>query len=144
MPADVRGVRVGSDADNQVWRRGAFGDEERIDPAALAHERDVGRDAFPDGFEEGEIRRAGQVPVLGIPDDKVEDVLARRELNHGGVSDAGGDGDDLIGRVLDLQNGRAGRCVCVGLGLGERRDKAQHRGKGHGWADDHVSSPLLC
>ena len=43
--------------------------------------------------------------------------------------------DDLIGRVVDLQDGRAGRCVGrVVLSLGQRRDKAEHRDKGHGRA----------
>ena len=116
-------------------RGGSFGDEERVDPAALADERDVGGDAFADGFEKGEIGRAGQVPVLRVADHEVEDVLARRELNHSGVPDARGDGDDLIGRVLYLQDGRAGRQVGrVVLGLGQRRDKAEHRDKGHGRA----------
>ena len=105
-----------------------LGHQERVDPAALAHERDVGGDAFPDGFQKGEIRRAGQVPVFGVPDNEIEDGLSGRQLNHGGVPDAGVDADDLIGHVLHLQHGRAGRRVGrgrVGLGrlrLGERRD----------------------
>ena len=104
---------------------GSFGDEERVDPAALADERDVGGDGFADGFQKGEIRRAGQVPVLAVADNEVEDVLVRRELDHGRVPDAGGDADDLIGCVYDLQHGRAGRqvgrVVLRRLRLGERR-----------------------
>ena len=55
--------------------------------------------------------------------------------------DAGVDVDDLIGRVLYLQDGRVGRGVGV-LRLGERRDKAEHRDKGDGSADGHTF-PLL-
>ena len=101
-----RGVRVGSDADNQVRRGVSLRHKERIDPAALADERDVGVDALADGFQEGEICGAGQVPVLGIADNEVEDVFVGRQLNDGGVPDARVDLDDLIGRVLYLQNGR--------------------------------------
>ena len=71
-----RRVRVGADADHQMGRGVPFGHEERKDPAALAHERDVGMHAFADGFEEREIGGAGQVPVLGVADHEVEDVLA--------------------------------------------------------------------
>ena len=134
-----RGVRVGSDADNHVRGRVSFGDQERIDPAALADKGDVGVDALADRLQKCEICGAGQVPVLAIPDDEIENVLAWRELNHGGVPDAGGDLDDLIGRVLYLQDGRAGRQVGRGvLRLGQRRDEAQHRDKGHDWADGHT------
>ena len=97
----------------------AFGDEERIDPAALADERDVGSHAFPDGFEEREIGGAGQVPVFGIAHHEIENVLAWRELDHGRVPDAGGNVDDLIGHVVYLQHRRAGRDVGRLLGAGD-------------------------
>ena len=111
-----------------MWRGVSLRHQERIDPAALADERDVGVDAFADGFQEGEIRRAGQVPVFRIPDNEIEDGLSGRQLNHGGVPDAGVDADDLIGHVLHLQHGRAGRRVGrVVLRLGERRDDPEQR-----------------
>ena len=91
---------VAADADDQVGRAGLLGHQERVDPAALAHQRDVRVDAFPDGFQEGEIGRAGQVPVFRIPHNEIEDGLSGRQLNHGGVPDARVDADDLIGFVL--------------------------------------------
>ena len=62
--------------------------------------------------------------------------------DHGRVTDAGVDVDDLIGRVVYLQDGRAGRGVGRVLRLGERRDQADHRDTGHGSADGH-RFPLL-
>ena len=117
-----------ADTDDHVRGTGLLGHQDRVDPAALADERDVGGDAFADGFQEGEIGRAGQVPVFGVPDNEIEDGLSRRQLNHGGVPDARVDADDLIGHVMHLQHGRAGRRVVLGrLRLGERRDDPEQR-----------------
>ena len=124
----------------------SFDHKERIDPAALTDKGDVGVDAFADRFEKGEIRGAGQVPVFRVADNKIENVLAWRQLDHGRVTDAGSDVDDLIGRVVYLQDGRAGRGVGRAGGRvlrqGERRDEADHRDTGHGSADGH-GFPLL-
>ena len=120
--------------------------QERIDPATLADQRDVRIDAFGDRFQKGEIRGAGQVPVLGIAHNKIENVLALRELDHGRVTDAGVDMDDLIGRVVYLQDGRAGRGVGRAGGRvlrqGERRDEDDHQSSGDDSADGH-GFPLL-
>ena len=129
------GGRIAADADDQVWRGVSLRHQERIDPAALAHERDVGGDAFADGLQKGEIGRAGQVSVLGVPDNEIEDGLSRRQLNHGGVPDARVDADDLIGLVLYVQDGRAGRRVGgvvrrLRLGDGTRETERQERSEG--------------
>ena len=129
-------------------RRGvSFDYKEGIDPAALTDQGDVGVDAFADRFEKGEIRGAGQVPVFRVAHNKIENVLAWRELDHGRVTDAGGDVDDLIGRIVYLQDGRAGRGVGRAGGRvlrqGERRDEADHRDTGDDSADGHRFSLLF-
>ena len=60
------------DPDDQV-RRPALRCEERIDPSGLANQRDVGFHARCNRFQERHIRRAGQMPVFGIPDNEIED-----------------------------------------------------------------------
>ena len=61
------------------------------------------------GFKKGEIGRSGQVPILGISYHEIENVLASRKLNHGGVPHSGADTDDLI-RVVGNMNNRWVRC----------------------------------
>ena len=77
----------------------------------------------PMGLRNARFRRAAQVPVLGIADDEIEDGLVGRELNHGGMSDARRDADDLIGHVVHAQHGRAAG-FRLGGALGRRPARA--------------------
>ena len=52
-----------------------------------------------DRFQESQIGRSGQVPILGIAYHEIENVLAARKLDHGGVTNSGPQADDLIGVV---------------------------------------------
>ena len=83
------------DPDDQV-RLPALGCEEGIDPAGLANQRDVGFHPGCNGFQERHIRRAGQMPVFGIPDNEIEDRFVLRQNDDGGVPDLGLDIDQLI------------------------------------------------
>ena len=72
------------DPDDQV-RLPALGCEEGIDPAGLANQGDVGFDTSRNGFQERHIRRAGQMPVFGIPDNEIEDAFVLRQNDDGGM-----------------------------------------------------------
>ena len=97
--------RLGLDANHQVRiSRALLGDEERVDPPGRAHERDVGGDTLGDGFEEGQISGPGQVPVLGISDDKIQHVFRRGKHDDGGVPGLGPNPDDLILGLDDAEH----------------------------------------
>ena len=93
------------DPDDQV-RLPALGCEEGIDPAGLANQRDVSFHPRCNGFQERHIRRAGQMPVLGIPDNEIEDVFVLRQNDDGGMPHLRLDIDELIdtGDRLDAQH----------------------------------------
>ena len=65
------------DPDDQV-RLPALGCEEGINLAGLANQGDIGLHTRCNRFQEGHIRRAGQMPVLGIPDNEIEDRFVLR------------------------------------------------------------------
>ena len=84
---------------------GAFGGEEGVDPSGFADEGDVGFHAVGEGFKEGDVRRAREVPILGVSDDVVEDGFAGWQGDDGGVADARLQSPDLLfGRVFEPQN----------------------------------------
>ena len=83
------------DPDDQV-RLPALGCEEGIDPSGLANQGDVGFHARCNGFQERHIRRAGQMPVLGIPDNEIEDAFVLRQNDDGGMPHLRLDIDELI------------------------------------------------
>ena len=82
---------------------GLLGDKEGIDSPGFADQGDVGADALADGFQKGEIGRAGQVPILGVAHYEIENVLPAWKLNHGGVAYSGTQADDLV-RVVAYPN----------------------------------------
>ena len=84
--------------------RTSLGDEERVDAPGGANQRDVGSHALGDGFEEGQISGPGQVPVLGISDDKIQHVFRRGKHDDGGVSGLGPNLDDLILGLDDAEH----------------------------------------
>ena len=96
------------DPDDQV-RRPAFGCEERINPPGLANQGDVGFDTGGNRLQERHVRRAGQMPVLGIADNKIEDVFAFRQDDDRGMPHPGLDIEKLIdtGDRLDVKHGAA-------------------------------------
>ena len=73
------------DPNHQV-RRPALRCEERIDLAGLANQGDVGFHTRCNRFQEGHIRRAGQMPVFGIPDNEIEDRFVLRQDDYGGMA----------------------------------------------------------
>ena len=97
------------DPDDQM-RLPALGCEEGIDPAGLANQGDVGFDPCCNRFQERHIRRAGQMPVFGIPDNEIEDVFVLRQNDDGGVPHLRLNIDQLIdtGDRLDAQHGSLG------------------------------------
>ena len=94
------------DPDDQV-RLPALGCEEGIDPAGLANQGDIGLYPGCNGFQEGHIRRAGQMPVLGIPDNEIEDRFVLRQNDDGGMTHLRLNIDQLIdtGNCLDAKHG---------------------------------------
>ena len=94
---DMRVASSGRRLDpNDQVRLPALGCEEGIDPAGLANQGDVGFHPGCNRFQERHIRRAGQMPVLGIPDNEIEDVFVLRQNDDGGVPHLGLDIDELI------------------------------------------------
>ena len=96
------------DPNDQV-RRPALGCEEGINPSGLADQGDVGFDTACNRFQERHIRRAGQMPVFGIPDNEIEDVFGLRQNDDGGMPHLRLNVDELIDtrNCLDAQHGAA-------------------------------------
>ena len=61
--------------------------QERVDPPRLAYERDIRRRVRPQGLQERDVRRAGQVPVLRVADHEIQDVLTGGEHDDRRVTD---------------------------------------------------------
>ena len=96
------------DPNDQV-RLPALRCEERIDSAGLANQGDVGFHPGCNRFQERHIRRTGQMPVFGIPDNEIEDVFTLRQDDDGGMPHLRLNVDELIdaGDRLDAQHGAA-------------------------------------
>ena len=95
------------DAHDQVGlARRALGHEKGIDPPGLRDQRHVGLDSFGNRLEEGEVGRAGEMPVLGIPHHEIENVLVRGKHYHGRMADPGLNLDDAVFGMGQPQDGR--------------------------------------
>ena len=70
--------------------------QERIDAPGRTDKRHVRCDPFRNGFEESEIGRAGQVPILGIPHHEIKNVLGRGQHDYSGVPRLGLNPHNLI------------------------------------------------
>ena len=77
-----------------------LGHQERVDPPRLAYERDVRRRVRPQGLQERDIRRAGQVPVLRVADHEIQDVLIGGEHDDRRVTDLGAEPVDPVLTLL--------------------------------------------
>ena len=77
-----------------------LGYQERVDPAGLAYERDIRRGVRPQGLQERDIRRAGQVPVLRVADHEIQDVLIGGEHDDRRVTDLGAEPVDPVLTLL--------------------------------------------
>ena len=99
---------------------GLLGDKEGIDSPGFADQGDVGVDALGNGFQESEIGRAGQVPILGISHYEIENVLASRKLNHSGVTHSGAHSgrSDPGCRLTRITDGSADQAFRRGGGAG--------------------------
>ena len=74
--------------------------QERVDPPGLAYERDVRRRVRPQGLQERDVRRAGQVPVLRVADHEIQDVLPGGEHDDRRVTDLGAEPVDAVLALL--------------------------------------------
>ena len=55
------------------------------------------------GFRKARLARSGQVPILGVTHNEIENVLASRKLDDGGVTHSAANPDYLI-RIVAYQN----------------------------------------
>ena len=90
----IRRLRL--DANHQVGLGLAFRDEKRVDPPGRAHQRHVGGDPLGDRFEESQIGGSGQVPVLAVSHDEIQDGFRRGKHDDGGVPGLGANRNDLV------------------------------------------------
>ena len=79
--------------------------QERIDPPGFTDQRHVRCDTFRNRFQESEISRAGQVPILGIPHHEIKNVLGRGQHDYSGVPRLGLNPHNLILRLDNPQHG---------------------------------------
>ena len=77
-----------------------LGHQERVDPPRLAYERDIRGRVRPQGLQERDIRRAGQVPVLRVADHEIQDVLIGGEHDDRRVTDLGAEPVDPVLALL--------------------------------------------
>ena len=126
-----RRLRSGLEAHDQMGRSlvllgAVLGHQERVDPPRLAYERDIRRRVRPQGFQERDVRRARQVPVLRVADDEVQDVLIGGEHDDGRVTDLG---PQPVDPVLTLLRGShpEERLVVLLLRGGTGREGSQEK-----------------
>ena len=100
--------------------------QERVDPPGLAYERDVRRHVLRERFQEGDVRRACQMPVLRIADDEVQDVLPGGEHDHRRVTDLGGEPMDPILPLLRDRHPEE-RLVVLLLRRGPGRERREEK-----------------
>ena len=73
-----------------------FRHQERIDAPGFTDQRHVRCDTFRNRFQESEIGRAGQVPILGIPHHEIKNVLGCGQHDYSGVPGLGLNPHNLI------------------------------------------------
>ena len=78
--------------------------QERIDPPGRADQGHVRCDTFRNRFQESEISRAGQVPILGIPHHEIKNVLRCGQHDYSGVPRLGLNPHNLILGLDDPQH----------------------------------------
>ena len=81
-----------------------FRHQERIDPPGRADKGHVRCDPFRNRFDESEIGRAGQVPILGIPHHEIKNVLRCGQHDYSGVPRLGLNPHNLILGLDDPQH----------------------------------------
>ena len=115
-------------ANDQVGRPVAvLSHQERVDPPRLAHERDVRRRVRPQGLQERDVRRAGQVPVLRVADHEIQDVLIGGEHDDGRVTDLGAEPVDPVLALLRDRHPQEGVVVLL-LGGSRGGEGSQEKG----------------
>ena len=81
-----------------------FRHQERIDAPGFTDQRHVRCDTFGNRFEESDIGRAGQVPILGISHHEIKNVLGRGQHDYSGVPRLGLNPHNLILGLDDPQH----------------------------------------
>ena len=104
-----------------------LGHQERVDPPRLAYERDIRRRVRPQGLQERDIRRAGQVPVLRVADHEIQDVLIGGEHDDRRVTDLGAEPVDPVLALLRDRHPEE-RVVVLLLRGGPGREGSQEKG----------------
>ena len=61
------------------------------------------------GFKKARLAAPVRVPILGVAYYEIQNVLAARKLDHGGVTHSGAQADDLIRVVAYPNHGRLRR-----------------------------------
>ena len=90
------------DVDDEIGL-GVFvlGDLEAVDVAGFANQNDVGGGVLLAGLEVGDVGGTGDGPGGGVAGHVVEDVLAMRQNDHGGVAQPGLD-RNVLEQVLEV------------------------------------------
>ena len=104
-----------------------LGHQERVDPPRLAYERDVRRRVRPQGLQERDIRRAGQVPVLRVADHEIQDVLIGGEHDDRRVTDLRAEPVDPVLALLRDRHAEEGLVVVLLLGGSPGRERRQEK-----------------
>ena len=104
-----------------------LGHQERVDAPRLAYERDIRRRVRPQGLQERDVRRAGQVPVLRVADHEIQDVLTGGEHDHRRVTDLGAEPVDPVLALLRDRHSEE-RLVVLLLGGSHDGEGSQEKG----------------